>query len=154
MRRSWLGVLTEVAKRYQIAAAANNLGRLLWKLLGIGKPRRLQGRSGAWAALCAALRALFPIFTRCLNQASSTDHRKHQPITAPANKKPLGQRTANNFRLRRILCRVAREFHSDSPCEWPSSIHSRGESLITPNTFTFRVTTCRKLASALSTRES
>ncbi len=43
-RRSWLRGLAEVAKRYLITAAAHNLGRVLRKLFGVGKPRSLQGR--------------------------------------------------------------------------------------------------------------
>jgi transposase len=46
MRRSWLRGLEDVTKRYRIAAAAHNLGRILWKLLGVGKPRALQGGLG------------------------------------------------------------------------------------------------------------
>jgi len=42
-RRSWLRGLANVTKRYLIAAAAHNLGRILRKLYGIGKPRALQG---------------------------------------------------------------------------------------------------------------
>jgi transposase len=56
MRRSWLRGLENVSKRYRIAAAAHNLGRILRSLLGIGKPRALQGESGplAFAPLLAA----------------------------------------------------------------------------------------------------
>ena len=50
MRRSWLKGLMDVTKRYRLAAAAHNLGRILFKLFGIGKPRRLQDL-GALAAL-------------------------------------------------------------------------------------------------------
>jgi transposase len=42
MRRSWLKQVVNVSKRYLIAAAAHNLGRILRKLFGVGKPRRLQ----------------------------------------------------------------------------------------------------------------
>ena len=42
-RRSWLRGLAEVTKRYLITAAAHNLGRVLRKLFGVGKPRSLQG---------------------------------------------------------------------------------------------------------------
>jgi transposase len=42
-RRSWLRGLEAVGKRYLIAVAAHNLGRILWKLFGIGKPKSLQG---------------------------------------------------------------------------------------------------------------
>ena len=42
-RRSWLRGLLEVSKRYVVTVAAHNLGRLLHKLFGVGKPRILQG---------------------------------------------------------------------------------------------------------------
>jgi transposase len=45
-RRSWLRGLADVTKRYLIAVAAHNLGRVLRKLFGIGKPRGLQGGLG------------------------------------------------------------------------------------------------------------
>ncbi len=41
-RRSWLTKIVNVNKRYLIAAAAHNLGRILRKLFGIGKPKTLQ----------------------------------------------------------------------------------------------------------------
>ena len=47
MRRSRLRGLIEVTKRYLAAVAAHNLGRLMFKLFGIGKPR--MGRRAAWA---------------------------------------------------------------------------------------------------------
>jgi transposase len=46
MRRTWLHGVVDVTKRYLIATAAHNLGRVLWKLLGVGKPRSLQGFGG------------------------------------------------------------------------------------------------------------
>src|SRR4029077_7930269 len=46
MRRTWLRELVNVTKRYLIAAAAHNLGRMLRKLFGIGKPKALQGEGG------------------------------------------------------------------------------------------------------------
>ncbi len=42
-RRSHLRGLVNVTKRYRIAAAAHNLGRILRRLTGVGKPRALQG---------------------------------------------------------------------------------------------------------------
>lgn len=42
-RRSWLRGLADVTKRYLMTAAAHNLGRVLRKLFGVGKPRALQG---------------------------------------------------------------------------------------------------------------
>jgi transposase len=41
-RRTWLRKLLNVTKRYLIAAAAHNLGRILRTLFGIGKPKALQ----------------------------------------------------------------------------------------------------------------
>jgi transposase len=61
MRRTWLRKLVNVTKRYLIAAAAHNLGRVLRKLFGIGKPRALQGEGGlaalaqlimTWLVIC------------------------------------------------------------------------------------------------------
>jgi len=46
MRRTWLRGLRDVTMRYLLATAAHNLGRVLWKLLGVGKPRSLQGCGG------------------------------------------------------------------------------------------------------------
>jgi hypothetical protein len=51
-RRSWLRGLTNVRKRHLIAAAAHNLGLILRKLLGAGKPR-------AYDALLRVLEALY-----------------------------------------------------------------------------------------------
>src|SRR5262249_54201197 len=50
-RRSWLRGLVDVAKRYVIAAAAHNLGRLLRLLTGVGKPKACQAAGGLAAAL-------------------------------------------------------------------------------------------------------
>ena len=42
-RRSWLRGIEKVNKRYKMVAAARNLGLMMRKLFGIGKPRCLQG---------------------------------------------------------------------------------------------------------------
>lgn len=42
-RRTWLTGIANVGKRYLIAAAAHNLGRLMRALFGMGTPRGLQG---------------------------------------------------------------------------------------------------------------
>jgi transposase len=55
MRRTWLHRVVNVTKRYLIAAAAHNLGRLMRKLFGMGKPRVLQGEGGL-AALAQLIR--------------------------------------------------------------------------------------------------
>lgn len=57
-RRSWLRGLVDVKKRYLIAAAAHNLGRVLRKHFGIGKPRGLQGGLGFSALVQIAIRAI------------------------------------------------------------------------------------------------
>jgi len=53
-RRSWLCGLIDVTKRYLIAVAAHNLGRIMRKLFGMGKPRTLQ-KEGSLAALLPLL---------------------------------------------------------------------------------------------------
>lgn len=50
-RRSWLREITNVSKRYLLQAAAHNLGLVLRKLLGSGKPREF----GAFWSFCVAL---------------------------------------------------------------------------------------------------
>ena len=80
MRRSWLVGLTEVAKRYLLAAAAHNLGRLLWKLLGIGKPRSLQGCGGMWAALVAVVSAVLCILQKHFGRTGHTSPLEHQLV--------------------------------------------------------------------------
>jgi hypothetical protein len=74
-RRSWLRGLEKVRKRYGICAMAHNLGRMMWALFGLGKPRGLQrglatcfGFSGfphdAWSFLGRLLRGLGPALDR------------------------------------------------------------------------------------------
>ena len=57
-RRSWLRGFVDVTKRYLMTVAAHNLGRVLWKLFGVGKPRALQGVSGLSAGLAGVLQVL------------------------------------------------------------------------------------------------
>lgn len=54
-RRSHLRGLVNVTKRYLVAVAAHNLGRILRRLTGIGKPKALQGSAGGLAALRQSL---------------------------------------------------------------------------------------------------
>jgi transposase len=58
-RRSHLRGLVNVTKRYLIAAAAHNLGRILRRLTGIGKPKTLPGAAGDLAAVVEGLAARF-----------------------------------------------------------------------------------------------
>ena len=63
MRRSWLKEVVNVSKRYLIAAAAHNLGRIMRKLFGVGKPRTLQDLGGLIALaqlVTTLLRDLLP----------------------------------------------------------------------------------------------
>jgi transposase len=62
MRRSWLRGLANVTKRYLIATAAHNLGRILRKLFGVGKPKVLQGGGGLAALVQLAIRRLMTVF--------------------------------------------------------------------------------------------
>jgi IS5 family transposase len=65
-RRSWLRGLVDVTKRYLITVAAHNLGRVLRKLFGVGKPRGLQAAWCLYARLegirSAVLRFLFALY--------------------------------------------------------------------------------------------
>ena len=62
MRRTHLRGHSNILKRLLIHAGAFNLGRLLRKLIGVGTPRGLQGRSGRiLRALLGLYRALRPL---------------------------------------------------------------------------------------------
>src|SRR6185437_12819189 len=50
-RRTWLRGLEDVSKRYAVQVAAHNLGLLMRKLLGVGKPRTLQGGGGEFVGV-------------------------------------------------------------------------------------------------------
>jgi transposase len=54
-RRTWLRGLAEVTKRYVVQVAAHNLGLLMRKLFGVGKPRVLQGAGGGLVSLALCL---------------------------------------------------------------------------------------------------
>ena len=57
-RRTWVRGLTEVTKRYVVQVAAHNLGLLMRKLFGVGKPRTLQGRGGSSVGVVLCLYGL------------------------------------------------------------------------------------------------
>jgi hypothetical protein len=57
-RRAWLRGLADVTKRYLIAVAAHNLGRVLRRLFGTGKPRALQGGWVLFARLEGVLQSM------------------------------------------------------------------------------------------------
>jgi transposase len=67
-RRNHLRGLANVTKRYVIAAAAHNLGRILRKLTGVGKPKALQGAVGGLSALGERLAARWEAVGRMLER--------------------------------------------------------------------------------------
>lgn len=67
-RRSWLRQIENVGKNYVMKAAAHNLGRVLRKLLGAGKPRAYWGLSAAVFALRAAHKSLWRPLWRSLSR--------------------------------------------------------------------------------------
>jgi transposase len=71
-RRTWLRQIENVGKRYLMQAAAHNLGRVMRKLLGAGKPRAFWGLRAAVFALWAALQNLVSALGRSL---ASETHR-------------------------------------------------------------------------------
>ena len=75
MRRSWLRGLVDVTKRYLIAAAAHNLGRILRRLFGVGKPKTLQG-----------LRALAALTQLIATTIRITTANAHDRFIAPLNR--------------------------------------------------------------------
>jgi len=65
MRRSWVKGVAKLAKRYLIAVAAHNLGRILRKLFGVGKPRALQGQGGLAALAYLLIAAVVLVGKGC-----------------------------------------------------------------------------------------
>jgi transposase len=59
MRRVHLKGRENILKRLLVHAGGFNLALVLRKLVGVGKPRRLQGLQGAFACIFACLRLLF-----------------------------------------------------------------------------------------------
>src|SRR3954447_6502002 len=79
-RRSWLREVVNVSKRYLIAAAAHNLGRIMRKLFGVGKPRTLQDL-GDLAALAQLATSLLRAIIR-LSRVSNRVTRSEFPASA------------------------------------------------------------------------
>jgi transposase len=68
MRLTRVTGIAKLTKRYLIAVAAHNLGRILRKLFGVGKPKALQGEGGLAALarlLIIAVICWFPSRQRC-----------------------------------------------------------------------------------------
>jgi transposase len=81
MRRSWLKKVVNVSKRYLLAAAAHNLGRIMRKLFGIGKPRTLQDL-GDLAALTQLVTRLLDALQAASRIPSRTAHAKFSAAAA------------------------------------------------------------------------
>jgi transposase len=79
-RRTWLRGLVDVTKRYLTVVAGHNLGLILRKLFGAGKPRRLQG-AGGLAALAPIVGDRLRRLLRAL--ASPPGPFAPRPIDAP-----------------------------------------------------------------------
>jgi transposase len=69
-RRSWLHGLVDVTKRYLIAVAAHNLGRIMRRLFAMGKPKTLQ-KEGPLAALLQLLVAWFYSLCRAITRPTA-----------------------------------------------------------------------------------
>ena len=72
-RRTWLWGIDKVRKRYQIAAAAHNLGVLMRKLFGIGTPRGLQAFGDLALAPYLAILTLLARLTRAPRRIIATE---------------------------------------------------------------------------------
>jgi transposase len=77
-RRTWLWGIDKLRKRYQIAAAAHNLGVLMRRLFGIGTPRGLQTFVDLAEALYLAMLTLLARLTTARGQILAP-----QPLPAP-----------------------------------------------------------------------
>jgi transposase len=84
MRRTWLTGLIDLTKRYLVATAAHNLGRMLRTLFGVGKPRALQGFGGVSAEGFGPESALAPL-RLLLRTATTGCLRWPAPATALAS---------------------------------------------------------------------
>jgi transposase len=75
LRRLYVRGVDNVRKRVEVQAAAFNLGLLLRKLSGWGKPRQAQGRPFAVLALQAAYRAVSDALRSVASQTFQPSHR-------------------------------------------------------------------------------
>ncbi|WP_373650038.1 transposase [Schlesneria sp. DSM 10557] len=73
-RRTWLRGLAKINKRYLMVAATRNLGILMLKLFGMGKPRTLHTARGR-------ISAIIPVYSS-LKIALWSHHRRHFPLPA------------------------------------------------------------------------
>lgn len=98
-RRSWLRQIENVGKNYVLKAAAHNLGRVLQKLLGAGKPRAYWGLCAAICALCTTLQSLQSALGRPRQRKT---HRPHLRPTFFELASAIGRAPARAFAKRRF----------------------------------------------------
>ena len=77
MRRLYLCHQENIAKRLLVHIAGYNLGLLMRKYFGVGKPRCLQGRS---AALWAALVTLWDLLASLMRLPGNADSENQQAL--------------------------------------------------------------------------
>ncbi len=89
-RRTWIGGIAEVGKRYVIMSAmAHNLGRLMHKLFGMGTPRGLQKAAEALAALLCATQLALIAVRRVLRLSRSPNSKfRHGPAVLRPARRP------------------------------------------------------------------
>jgi transposase len=81
MRRTWVKGVAKLAKRYLLAVAAHNLGRILFKLFGVGKPKALQGQGGLAALVYLVIFAYSSMFaTQKRRRLPQTDCPTHSAV--------------------------------------------------------------------------
>jgi transposase len=84
-RRTWLRGLETINKRYRLTVAAHNLGLILRRLFGTGKPREfvalraLQTLSSAAFATLTAIMATVRPLTQSHRHETAQPRSKHQP---------------------------------------------------------------------------
>ena len=91
-RRTWLRGLTEVGKRYLVHVMAHNLGVILRKLFGIGKPKEWGALSSSSAELQRLLVALGSLFIALVARLRRTGI-ENDRIRPTLNFSPLRQPT-------------------------------------------------------------
>ena len=77
----WQRGIEKVTKRYKLAAAARNLGLIMRKLFGVGKPRCLQGLGDLFCALIGAMERL-PDGSRGVFKQLSVNRREIRSLRA------------------------------------------------------------------------
>lgn len=81
-RRTWLRGLENNRKKVRLVVAAHNLGLILRKLLGCGKPREFAGFPGLQISMFSPLQAALKRFQRLLSRVNPL-HRLHDQQHCP-----------------------------------------------------------------------